>query len=150
MSIGSLCNREVVVTGRDTSIAEAARLMRREHVGDLVVLDSDDVRHPVGLVTDRDIVVEVIAAGLDPDTVTVMDVVTEPLELATEDTDFWDALASMRKRGVRRLPIIDDSGGLVGILTLDDALELIGEALDNLVALVSREINQEWSARSED
>jgi CBS domain-containing protein len=124
--------------------------MRSEHVGDLIVIEDDDTRIPIGLITDRDIVVEVIAAGLDPETVTVMDVVTEPLEVATEDTEFWDALAIMRKRGIRRLPVINDAGGLEGILTLDDALELIGEAVDNLVALVSREINQEWSARADD
>ena len=147
MSIGALCNREVVVTGRDTSIADAAQLMRREHVGDLVVVDGTE---PVGLVTDRDIVVEVIAAGLDPETVTVMDVVTAAPELVEEDTDFWDALARMRRQGIRRLPIVNDRGNLVGIFTLDDALELVGEALDNLVALVSREIDRERLTRSDD
>lgn len=149
MSIGTLCNREVVVTDRDTSVAEAAKLMRRDHVGDLVVLDPARPRVPVGLVTDRDIVVEVVAAGLDPEAVTVMDLVTEPLTVATEDTGFWEALATMRRHGVRRLPIVDDGGELVGIVTLDDALELVGEAMGSLVALVSREIDRERTARSD-
>lgn len=148
MSVGTLCNRDVVVTGRDTSIAQAARLMRSFHVGDLVVLDDGDDRRPIGLVTDRDIVVGVIAAGLDCEAVTVSDIMTEELETVTEDTDFWDALAQMRKRGVRRLPVIDKHGRLEGILTLDDALELVGEAIADLVVVVSREIDREKSRRA--
>ena len=147
MSIGTLCNREVVVTSRDASVAEAAQLMRSAHVGDVVVIDNS-TRQPVGLVTDRDIVVEVIAANLDVESVTVGDIMTDNLQTAPEDTDFWDALAQMRDNGVRRLPIVDDAGLLVGIMTLDDALELIGEAMASLVNLVVREIDLETERRS--
>lgn len=148
MSIGALCNREVIVTGADTSVAEAAELMRRYHVGDLVVLEEGDQRRPVGLVTDRDIVVGVIAEALDPAALTVRDIMTGDLTTVTEDEDFWDALAVMRRHGIRRLPVVDGRGALQGILTLDDALALISEAMADLVVLVSREADRESRARS--
>lgn len=147
MSVGSLCNREVVVAEKETSAAEAAKLMRSFHVGDLVVLDAGDDRKPIGLITDRDVVLAVVAAGLDPESVTVMDIMTETLEVAGEDADFWDALGVMRRRGIRRLPIVNDRGGLEGILTLDDALELVSEALSDLVGLVAREVEHEETVR---
>jgi CBS domain-containing protein len=147
MTAGRLCNREVVVTHRDTSIAEAAKLMRTFHVGDLVVLEDEEWHRPVGLVTDRDIVVSIVATGLDPEQVTVLDVMTEELATVTEDTSFWDALAVMRQRGVRRLPVVNQQGGLEGMLTLDDVLGLISEAMADLTALVAREIDHEKARR---
>jgi len=147
MSVGTLCNREVAVTGADTSIAEAARLMRRRHVGDLVILSEDEERRPVGLVTDRDLVVEVLAEDVAPDSISVADVMTRTLVTIDEDADFWDALHQMRHHGVRRLPVVNAAGGLEGIITLDDALELVSEALSDLVSLISRESEQEKQAR---
>lgn len=147
MSVGAVCNREVVVTGPETSVAEAAALMREFHVGDVVVVEEGDQRLPVGLVTDRDIVVEIAALGLDPNDVAVEDIMTRELEAVPEDTEFWDAVSSMRHHGIRRLPVVNDSGGLEGILTLDDVLELTAEMLTGLVAAVSRQIDQEKATR---
>ncbi len=147
MSVGTLCNREVAVTGANTTIAEAARLMRRRHVGDLVILAEDEERRPVGLVTDRDLVLEILAEGVDPESITVADVMTRSLETIDEDADFWDALHHMRRHGIRRLPVVNAAGGLEGILTLDDALELVSEALSDLVGLISRESEQEKESR---
>ena len=147
MSVGTLCNRQVIVTGKDTSIAEAAELMRKFHVGDLVVLEDGRERRPIGLITDRDISVSIVAKRLDPETLTVADVMTGDLETVTEDADFWDALATMRRHGIRRLPVVNESGALEGILTLDDALTLISEAMNDLVGLVSREIDREKTLR---
>jgi len=150
VAIGELCNREVIVTGTDTSVAEAARLMRKYHVGDLVVVEEGEERIPIGIVTDRDIVIEVIAVGLDPEAVTVMDIVTDEPTVVSEDTDFLDALSKMRRRGVRRLPIVNSNGGLEGIMTADDAIDLVGEAVADLVALVSRELDHERTTRGEE
>lgn len=147
MSIGTLCNREVVVTVKESTVVEAARLMRSFHVGDVVVLEEGDERRPLGLVTDRDVVLGVVAPGLDPESVTVGDVMSADLVTVTEDVDFWEALALMRQRGVRRLPVVNERGGLEGILTLDDALALINEAMADLVVLVSREMGREETTR---
>ncbi|MGD8416882.1 MAG: CBS domain-containing protein [Pseudomonadales bacterium] len=147
MSVGTLCNREVVVAEASTSGAEAASLMRRLHVGDLVIVDGSEQRKPVGLITDRDLVVEILAEGVDPGSVTISDIMTRDLETIPEDADLWDAVHHMRRHGIRRLPVVNAQGGLEGILTLDDALELISEALSDLVGLITREGAREKSTR---
>ncbi|MEJ2089080.1 MAG: CBS domain-containing protein [Gammaproteobacteria bacterium] len=147
MSVGRVCNREVVIASPATSVADAAALMREHHVGDLVIVEESEVRRPVGLVTDRDIVVEIVAQGLDPKSVAIGDLMTRELETVAEDMDFWDALGHMRRHGVRRLPVVNASGGLEGILTLDDVMELTSEMLTGLVSLVSTEMDRERSTR---
>jgi CBS domain-containing protein len=148
MSIGVLCNREVIVTGPETSAQEAAELMRTHHVGDIVVVEErGGERRPVGLITDRDLVVELLAQRVDPAAVTVKDLMTRDLETVLEGTDFWDALSHMRACGVRRIPVVNGRGGLEGIFTFDDALELIAEGLADLVKVVGRQISREQRAR---
>ncbi len=138
MTIGQLCNRDVAVVTSDASVTQAAKLMREHHVGDLVVVDA--ARHPIAIVTDRDIAVYVVAQGLDADAIAVGDLSSRTIETISEDADFLETLTHMRRCAVRRMPIVDSDGALQGIVTLDDALELIGEAVNDLTVLVSREI----------
>ncbi len=148
MSIGAVCNREVIVTGPETTAREAALLMRVHHVGDIVVVeDSGGVRRPIGLITDRDLVIEVIAEGIDPGSVTVAELMTRDLETIDDSTDFWDALSRMRECGVRRIPIVNSRGGLEGILTFDDALEVIREGLCDLGRVPEGQVTRERRAR---
>ncbi|NIR58588.1 MAG: CBS domain-containing protein, partial [Gammaproteobacteria bacterium] len=123
MSVGEYCNREVIVVASDEPVRVAAELMRRRHVGDVVVIEEQDgLTVPTGIVTDRDLVVEVMAPGLSPDELRVQDIVTEPLLTARESDSLPETLAHMRRRGVRRAPVVGDDGGLVGILTVDDII----------------------------
>lgn len=148
MNIGEICNREVVVCYRGTPLTEAARLMREQHVGSLVVVvDRLSERVPVGIVTDRDITVAVIAKGLDPKALTVGDVISEALVTVREQDDLFDALRVMRQRGVRRLPVLTRSGALAGLITIDDILELVAEELGDSVKTVSRERVRETQLR---
>jgi CBS domain-containing protein len=148
MSIGESCIRDVVILAPTASIAEAAKLMRAHHVGDVVIVEEAfGERRPVGLVTDRDIVVEVIAEGLDPNAISVSDVMTRRVETVTDTTSFWDAVRRMRVCGVRRMPIVDRNGALQGIFTLDDALVMIGDCVGDLTRLVDREIEHERKSR---
>jgi CBS domain-containing protein len=148
MTVGAICNRDVIVTGRGTSAAEAAQLMREFHVGDLVVIDeAGPERLPIGVVTDRDLVIEVMAQGVDPHGVTVESLMTRSLETVREDTEFWDALSHLRACGVRRMPVVNARGGLEGIFTFDDALGLIAEALVDLGKVVPRQIAREQRER---
>lgn len=150
MRVGEYCTRDVAIATPDTGIAEAARLMRAEHVGDLVVVEEvDGARRPVGIVTDRDLVLEVLAVGLDPDAVTVGALSTRTLEAARTDEDLMDVLARMRTSGVRRMPVVDALGELAGILTADDVLEIVGELVEHLVRLISREVAGEVRTRPE-
>ncbi|HBC58082.1 MAG TPA: CBS domain-containing protein [Gammaproteobacteria bacterium] len=148
MTIGEVCNREVIITDEDSSVIEAAQLMREMHVGDLIVVkEINGENHPVGIVTDRDLVVEVLAQEVNTNGVAIRDVMTRDPQAVGEEMNTLEALKQMRQLGVRRMPVVNDRGGLVGILTVDDALSLIHEALDNLVALVGREIDNEIARR---
>lgn len=145
---GEICNREVVYARRDTPVADAARLMREHHVGDLVVLDGrEGEQTPVGIVTDRDLVIEVIAAGVRPDDLTVGDVMSYELVTAREEDGLLDVIERMGAKGVRRVPVVDDTGTLVGILSVDDLIELFAEQVTDLARLIAREQHREREQR---
>ena len=144
MTIGEICNRAVIVIQRDETIQEAAKLMRQFHVGAIIVIDKPNGGTvPVGVITDRDLVVEVMATELDETVITVGDILTPELFVVTENTAIDEAIELMRKKTVRRLPVVDDSGELIGILTLDDALQLLAEQLLDLAKLVRYEQKKE-------
>lgn len=145
ITAGELCNRRVVTIGRTDTMLEAARRMRAHHVGSLVVVTEADSRiTPVGLITDRDIVVGVLATAREYlDSVQVGDILTEPLVTAREKEGLPDALQRMRSHGIRRMPVVDEEGALVGLVAFDDLLEFLSDELAELTALVSREQRQE-------
>ncbi len=148
MRVAEVCNREVVVITRESAALEAAQLMRAHHVGDLVVIEErSGVPVPVGIVTDRDIVVEVIAKEIEPQAVTVGDVMTAELATGAETDDVADVLELMRVKSIRRLPIVDRHGGLVGILTVDDLIDLISGMMSDVATLVLRQSRREMKTR---
>jgi CBS domain-containing protein len=148
MSVGQYCNRHVITTERAIEISEIARIMRRQHVGTVVVVERrDDKEYPVGIITDRDLVVEVLAQNLSPETVTVGDVMSGNLVTAREDDNLWHMLDRMSAMGIRRLPVLDDGGALVGILTVDDILTALAVGLSDVTRLVQREIAREVQHR---
>jgi len=144
MTAGEYCNREVIIVEPTISVTEAAVLMRRHHVGDLVVVEKEgEEARAIGIITDRDIVIEVVAQKIDPDSLTVKDIMsTDPVRVA-ETVSLLDTLELMKQRGVRRVLVIADSGGLQGLLSADDAIELIAEQINDLTLLVDREITRE-------
>ncbi len=145
MKTGQVCKRDVVAIEATGNLADASRLMRQAHVGSIVVVDETGLRRPVGIVTDRDIVVEVVAAGLDPNTLTVGEIMARTLAVAREEDDALVSLKTMRRRGVRRLPVVDSTGALVGIVTLDDLLEVGTNALMDVVqAITSERALESW------
>jgi CBS domain-containing protein len=148
MPISEICNREVVIVQPTDSALEAALVMRRHHVGDvLVVEERGGSRVPVGIVTDRDLVVEIMAPQLDPSTITVGDIMVPELATIKESAGMFEAVEFMRTKGVRRLPVVDDSGKLIGILTLDDLIELLAEEMAALAKLVRHEQQREAASR---
>ena len=134
LNAGDLCLRAVATALRTLEVREAARLMREQHVGCLVVVDDAHAgRVPVGMLTDRDIVTAIVAQGMDPGSLRVEDVMSAAPALAHHRDSIPDVLAAMRRSGVRRLPVVDGLGVLMGVLTLDDVLEAIAEQLSALV-----------------
>lgn len=149
MSIGELCNREVIVVEPEASVRAAVALMRDFHVGDLVVVEQRGAeRVPVGILTDRDVVIEVLAEDVDPQSVAVRDVMSDTLVTAREDEDLIDVVGRMRLHGVRRVPVVNARGGLEGILAVDDILELLAEQTNGLAGLVHVEQERERERRS--
>lgn len=148
MPIGEFCNREVIVADRNTSVLEAAQLMREYHVGCLVVVESlDGPRRPIGLVTDRDIVVEVVAENVAPETVKLGEIMTGKLSTIRVTDGVYDTLRYMREHGFRRMPVVNELGELAGIVSMDDYLGLLAEEMTELTRLIAREQGRESTLR---
>ena len=149
MSVREFCSREVVITSSDTGIVEAAQLMRQYHVGDIVIVESGPAGNvPIGILTDRDIVVEIIAAQVSPDSLTVADVMSEDLLVAREEDGIWMTLQRMQGKGVRRVPVVGEKGELVGILSIDDVLELLADEINLLAKVTGRGQKVEQESRT--
>ena len=133
MHIGEICTNQATHCSRDETVQGAALMMRRYHVGDVVVVDQlDGASVPVGILTDRDIVISVIAPGLDPASLLVGDIMADDLLTARETDDVYETIERMRLRGIRRVPVIDAAGGLSGIVSADDLLEFLAEEMGEL------------------
>ena len=124
----------VAVVEPETTALVVAQLMRTHHIGALIVVDAHEKTRPVGIVTDRDLVLELMAEGLDPAVFTAGDIMSGDLVLATPEMDAMDAVQLMKTHRLRRLVIADDAGRLVGIATMEDVLELLARELANLAS----------------
>jgi CBS domain-containing protein len=148
MHIGEISTSEVFYCKRDETVQGAALLMRKHHVGDLVVIEQPDgERLPVGMITDRDIVVSVIALGLDPSSLLTGDIMSDDLLTCSEGDDVYETIERMRLRGIRRVPVVNAHGGLTGIVSVDDLLEFLAEEMTELSRIGPHQQVQERRAR---
>ncbi len=148
MTIGAICNSEVITVQRDASVLQAAMLMRQYHVGDVVVVeDRKGLCVPIGILTDRDVVIEIVATELDCNVITAGDIMVANLTVVKDSAGVFETIQLMASKGVRRLPVVNNNGGLVGIVTLDDLLLLLAKELGSLTKLVTREQKNEAARR---
>ena len=148
MRVGEYCNREVVVVEQEDSVTRAAQIMREYHVGDVVIVRSQQGKQiPLGILTDRDIALEIVAKASDAETVSAGDAMSYELTTVNEDDDLMHAIEIMSDKGIRRLPVVDLDETLVGILTVDDVLDLFSEVFIDIVHLVDRQRRLEASTR---
>ena len=148
MLLSEICTPDVVYCSADSTALAAARLMRERHVGDVVVVDEPNGdQTPIGVVTDRDIVVGVIAKDQDPAKVIVREIMRTPVVVAHATEEVSEAVERMKVHGVRRIPVMGESQRLVGILCLDDLLKQIVTDAGALVDIVSREQSREHRTR---
>ena len=148
MNTGEICTRSVTEAFRTTTLNGAARLMRENHVGCLVVIEEvKGERVVVGMLTDRDIVTAVVATDLDASVLCVEDVMSTDLVLAREDDSLIDLVRSMRRKGVRRVPVVGAQGELLGLVTLDDVLDVLVPELGLLVSAIHSEEQRERQMR---
>lgn len=137
----------VAVVEPDSSAIAAAQLMRRHHIGALVVVDAKDKSRPVGVLTDRDLVLGLMAEGLDPALFTVGDIMSVELVAANPEMDAMDAVQLMRVNRLRRLVLVNDAGQLAGIVTMEDVLELLTRELASLAVGVLGARDREFETR---
>lgn len=148
MQVRRFCNHDTVTVTPDTDIPDAARMMRSHHVGALVVVETaPEGNRPIGMVTDRDLVIEVLAQEVPMEELTVGDIMSTQPGTVLESDDLSDVLARMAELGVRRLPVTDDRGLVRGVVTLDDVLECMAELTERLRSLVGHELWQETRSR---
>lgn len=148
MLLKDICTMDVVCCGRRTRALEAARLMRQRHVGDLIVVDDpEEERTPIGIVTDRDLVLDVLGNGLDPAATEVASLIHRTLVIANESEDTAQVIDRMREHGVRRIPVVNNQGGVVGIVTLDDLLRVLVADASALLDVMVKGKRQEQRTR---
>ena len=148
MHVGQICTTETIYCERDETIQGAALLMRKNHVGDLVVIEQPNgERVPVGILTDRDIVVSVIALGLDPASLLVGDVMSDDLLTCSEADDVYETIERMRQRAIRRVPVVNAAGTLTGVVSVDDLLEFLAEEMGELARIGPHQQSHEKRAR---
>jgi CBS domain-containing protein len=148
MNISDICTVQTISCTRDETVQGAALLMRKHHVGDLIVVDgSNGEAIPAGIVTDRDIVVSIVALGLDPESLLVGDIMSDDLLTCREDDDVYQTIEHMRVRGIRRVPVVNRKGGLAGIVSADDLLEFLAEEMGDLSRISGSQQAHEKRAR---
>jgi CBS domain-containing protein len=137
MTVSALCNHNVATIDRNAGVTDAAARMRGEHVGDLIVVDERGGRRiPVGILTDRDIVIAVVAKGVAASAITVGDAMSPELLTVHQDNGIEHALREMRRVGVRRAPVVDGAGSLIGVLSIDDVIDHLAVQLGHIADIV--------------
>lgn len=149
MKIADIYHRKVVTARKDETIVDAARRMREQHVGDVIVIEGPSHhRVPIGILTDRDIVVSAVARDLEHlSKLLIGDVMTTGICTAVEEDELAGVIATMRRRGLRRIPVVDAEGNLQGIVSFDDVMEHLASQLASLAQVVSRQPQLERECR---
>jgi CBS domain-containing protein len=138
MSVGKICRRNVVMATPEENVRDAARRMAEHNVGTLVIVDMQF--RPVGILTDRDIVLRCVAVGKHADELCIRDVMTVPVRTVSDATSIEEALKIMKRAGFRRLPVTDRKAVVIGIVALDDIVDLIAEETAEIGALLRKEV----------
>ncbi|HYX63218.1 MAG TPA: CBS domain-containing protein [Burkholderiales bacterium] len=149
MKISDICTREIVMADTRASLKEAATLMREQHVGTLLVVASDGGgMQAVGILTDRDLVIEAMARGLDAAQTSIGRLAEGKLAVVRESASVDDAIAAMKERGVRRLLVANEKGELDGIVSLDDLLDVLAHEMSQLARAVRGGLEREAAERA--
>lgn len=148
MNVSRIYTRSLIATQRSNSLQKAAALMRQHHVGALLVTDDEPhCDRAIGIITDRDLVVQVIADGISPEKRTIGEVMTHGISTISDTSDVHEAIEVMRSDGIRRLAVADEHGTLLGVLSFDDVIDAIAVELSSLADSIRSEREREISER---
>ena len=149
MSVNTVCNHNVATIDLDEDFVKAAERMRQTHVGNLIVVERRGAyEFPVGIITDRDIVVGIIAKRISPESIKGSDAVKPNLVTVHKDSGIEAALREMRRAGVRRAPVVGDEGELIGVLSIDDVIDHLAVQLGHIAEIIRLEQHIESRERS--
>ena len=149
MTVGNYCEQNLALLTRDASLQEAAMMMRIHHLGEVIVIDIVNGKNiPVGVVTDRDLVKEIMALDVDVEQISVGNIMSIELKTVPEDYSLSETLDIMQQHGVRRLPVVDSGGVLKGLIDMETILKVLCQDLGKILALINTERNIEKSLRS--
>ncbi|ACC76041.1 CBS domain-containing protein [Paraburkholderia phymatum] len=150
MKAGDICTREVITCPSGTTVLEACKIMRANHVGDIVAVEAtqEGQVRPRGILTDRDIVIEVLAREVDAAKLFVHDVMSSPLVVSYDWEDVWQVAKRMRLHAIRRMPVVDKAGELVGVVSLDDLLDSACALLSEVSLVTGRQPHFELKHRA--
>lgn len=147
MNIAAVCHRHVVTVTATASLCQAALLMRDQHVGALVVTDPAETERVLGVVTDRDLAIEVLARDPDGRVRSVGDIASRSLVAVAATASVQDAIDAMERSGVRRLLVTDHGHDVIGILSADELIEAIAIELSALAAALRGGVTRERAER---
>ncbi len=148
MTAAAVCQRDVSTITGDSSLVEAAAMMRDHHVGSLIVIENNKPQSvPIGIITDRDIVVQIMALDIPYEDVLISELMSDELYKVNGDQSVFELFKYMQEYAVRRLPVVDDMGDLIGIISLDDLVVLVASELENLAQVIRHQQNIEKTKR---
>jgi CBS domain-containing protein len=139
MSLKPLMTKEITSLPSTATVLDAAKYMTDMNVGSVIVVDNDK---PSGILTDRDIVTKVLSRDKDPKTINIRDIMTSPAVTISEDRDIIDVTRLMSERGIRRFPVVDANGKIIGVITLDDVLVFLGQEMQNVATALKTELGK--------
>jgi len=137
MGLMKCCREQVVAVSPDTPVVDVARIMKEKNVGSVIVVSGD--RRPLGILTDRDLVIRVLAREKNPQAVRTEEVMTRDVITFPDSMGIYEAIQKMTDKGIRRMPVVDGAGILIGIVTMDDMIHMLGEEM----ALIAKNIEKQ-------
>lgn len=140
MTIGTHCKHSVITASKNTSVFDAVKLMKKNNIGNIVIVDDRNGGIPVGILTDRDVAIKIVADEVDPRTLTAGDAMSQDLLVLQEHQHIQEAIDMMCAKGVRRAPIVDKNNKIIGITTVDDLILLLANELGGVAKLIGKQI----------
>jgi CBS domain-containing protein len=137
MKIKDIMTREIACVDASSTAADAAKKMKDQNVGTILIVDQDQLK---GLVTDRAITTRAVAENKDPRSVPVTDIMTKEIVGCSEEDDVFDALKTMGENKIRRMPVVNDQDQLVGVISMADIAEQMRSGIESMFNEMSKSI----------
>lgn len=138
MAIGKLYKCDVITAPHDALVSDVAKLMKQYNIGDIVVVDNKN--SPLGIITDRDIAVKIVADEVDSKQVSAADIMSSDLLILKEYQDIQEAIDMMSAKNIRRAPIVDENNQLCGIVSVDDLIMQFAEGLQSIARIIYKQV----------